>query len=135
MSTLVCFGLGYSAEHYIGMFGDGFARIIGTVRGAERATVLNAQFAGRLKALAVRRQIGHAGSAKMRSARPMRRWSRFRRTNMAIRCSHLRQSLAHAPHLRAIVYLSTVGVYGDRGGAWVDETTPPRRIGARQRAR
>ena len=51
MSTLLCFGLGYSADHFIGMFGDGFQRIIGTVRGAERAAVLNARLPGRLKAL------------------------------------------------------------------------------------
>ena len=52
MSTLLCFGLGYSAEHFVGMFGDGFERIIGTVRGAEHAAVLNARFGGRLKAFA-----------------------------------------------------------------------------------
>ena len=32
-------------------------------------------------------------------------------------------------------YLSTTGVYGDRNGAWVDETTPPRPTGERQRRR
>ena len=52
MSRLICFGLGYSAEHFIARYGDGFERIVGTVRGAERAAVLNARFAGRLKALA-----------------------------------------------------------------------------------
>ena len=31
---------------------------------------------------------------------------------------------AAAPHLRWVGYLSTTGVYGDHGGAWVDETTP-----------
>ena len=30
-----------------------------------------------------------------------------------------------APHLRWIGYMSTTGVYGDRGGGWVDETTEP----------
>lgn len=30
-----------------------------------------------------------------------------------------------APALRWIGYVSTTGVYGDRGGAWVDEATPP----------
>ncbi|MCO6416919.1 SDR family NAD(P)-dependent oxidoreductase [Siccirubricoccus sp. KC 17139] len=30
-----------------------------------------------------------------------------------------------APALRWIGYLSTTGVYGDRGGAWVEETTEP----------
>ncbi len=33
--------------------------------------------------------------------------------------------LAAAPALRWAGYLSTTGVYGDRGGAWVDETTEP----------
>jgi nucleoside-diphosphate-sugar epimerase len=32
--------------------------------------------------------------------------------------------IASAPLLRWLGYLSTTGVYGDRGGAWVDETTP-----------
>ncbi|MEP6837644.1 MAG: SDR family oxidoreductase [Bradyrhizobium sp.] len=32
--------------------------------------------------------------------------------------------IAAAPNLRWIGYLSTVGVYGDHGGGWVDETTP-----------
>ena len=31
-------------------------------------------------------------------------------------------AIAAAPALRRIVYYSTIGVYGDHGGAWVDET-------------
>ena len=34
-------------------------------------------------------------------------------------------AIAAAPALRWIGYLSTTGVYGDRGGAWVDEATVP----------
>ncbi len=34
-------------------------------------------------------------------------------------------AIATAPALRWIGYLSTTGVYGDRGGGWVDETTQP----------
>ncbi len=34
-------------------------------------------------------------------------------------------AIAAAPRLRWLGYLSTTGVYGDRGGAWVDEATPP----------
>jgi nucleoside-diphosphate-sugar epimerase len=34
-------------------------------------------------------------------------------------------AIAAAPALRWIGYLSTTGVYGDRQGGWVDETTPP----------
>lgn len=33
-------------------------------------------------------------------------------------------ALATAPELRWAGYLSTTGVYGDRGGGWVDEATP-----------
>ena len=29
-----------------------------------------------------------------------------------------------APALRRVVYYSTIGVYGEHGGAWVDETSP-----------
>ncbi len=35
--------------------------------------------------------------------------------------------------MRNVVYLSTVGVYGDSGGAWVDETSP--RLATSQRGR
>lgn len=37
----------------------------------------------------------------------------------------LGRQLAALPDLRWVGYLSTTGVYGDRGGAWVDEDTPP----------
>jgi nucleoside-diphosphate-sugar epimerase len=36
---------------------------------------------------------------------------------------------------RAIVYLSTIGVYGDSGGAWVDEESPPKPRSPRSAAR
>jgi nucleoside-diphosphate-sugar epimerase len=37
-----------------------------------------------------------------------------------------RAALVAAPRLQWIGYLSTVGVYGDRSGGWVDETSEPR---------
>jgi nucleoside-diphosphate-sugar epimerase len=135
MSTLICFGLGYSAEHFIGMFGDGYARIIGTVRGAERAALLNARFGGRLRTFAfdgvfatpeVKRTFGETELAlvsipQTEKGDPV--------------LAAFGEALAHAPRLRSIVYLSTVGVYGDHGGAWVDEETPPRPDAARGRDR
>lgn len=46
--------------------------------------------------------------------------------------AHFRETiLSRMPALRWIGYLSTVGVYGDHGGAWVDETTPPRPVSRR----
>jgi nucleoside-diphosphate-sugar epimerase len=44
-------------------------------------------------------------------------------------------TIAAAPALRRIVYYSTIGVYGDHGGAWVDETTATRTRTARGVAR
>lgn len=35
------------------------------------------------------------------------------------------------PALQRLAYLSTVGVYGDHQGAWIDEDTPPRPVSAR----
>jgi nucleoside-diphosphate-sugar epimerase len=125
MATLVCFGLGYSAEHYLGMFGDTFARIVGTVRGVERAAVLNGRLAGRLKALVfdgksaapeLLHAIGEADAALV-SIPQDEHGDPVLRT-----CS---KALGHAAHLKAIVYLSTVGVYGNRDGDWVDETMQP----------
>jgi len=135
MSTLVCFGLGYSAEHFVGTFGDGFERIIGTVRGAERAAVLNTHLAGRLKALVfagaaanpdVTNAIAHADRVLV-SVPPNEHGDPV--------LTAFGDTLAHARQLRTIVYLSTVGVYGDHGGEWVDETTPPKPGSPRSHAR
>jgi nucleoside-diphosphate-sugar epimerase len=41
----------------------------------------------------------------------------------------------HAPKLEWAAYLSTVGVYGDHDGAWVDEETPCRPVSSRSVAR
>ena len=135
MSTLLCFGLGYSAEHYVASYGDGFARIVGTVRGAERAAVLNGRLAGRLKALVfdgksaadeLSHAIGEADAALIsipqdQSGDPVLRV--------------FGDALARAQELRSVVYLSTVGVYGDCGGEWVDEATPARPASPRARER
>ena len=43
--------------------------------------------------------------------------------------------IASLPGVEWIGYLSTTGVYGDTGGAWVDESAPPAPTGARGRRR
>ncbi len=42
-----------------------------------------------------------------------------------------REALAASSRLQQIVYLTTLGVYGDHGGGWVDEDTPPKAGSAR----
>jgi nucleoside-diphosphate-sugar epimerase len=135
MSTLICIGLGYSAEHFAAAFGHKFDRIFGTTRSKERAAVINAYDGGKLRALVFDGKaatselvdaIGEADAALISvpqddSGDPVLR-----------ACG---DALTQAQRLRAIVYLSTVGVYGDRGGGWVDEETPPRPDSARGRQR
>ncbi|MBD2750505.1 SDR family oxidoreductase [Microvirga sp. BT688] len=49
--------------------------------------------------------------------------------------SSLSHAVASAPRLRWIGYLSTVGVYGNVDGAWVDENTPCSPVNERSRHR
>ena len=135
MSTLLCFGLGYSAEYFVGMYSDGFDRIIGTVRSPERAALLNARFAGRLRTFAfdgtfptpeVKNAIGDADAALISIPQA--------ETGDPVLAA-FGDGLKNARQLKSVVYLSTIGVYGDHRGAWVDETTQPRPNSARGQAR
>lgn len=49
--------------------------------------------------------------------------------------SRFADDLGRAPKLRWLGYLSTVGVYGDHGGAWIDESTAPAPVSRRSKAR
>jgi nucleoside-diphosphate-sugar epimerase len=51
------------------------------------------------------------------------------------RTAALLRALAHGSRLRRIVYVSTSGVYGDAGGALIDETRAPRPATDRARRR
>jgi nucleoside-diphosphate-sugar epimerase len=125
MTTLICFGFGYSAEHFVAAYGEKFDRIVGTVRGGERAAILNAYNAPHLQALAfdgtqapreLNRAIAEASDVLV-SVPPGENGDPV--------LSVFGEALSDAKHLREIVYLSTIGVYGDRGGQWVDEATEP----------
>ncbi|RVT50169.1 SDR family oxidoreductase [Rubrivivax albus] len=41
-----------------------------------------------------------------------------------VRSRHLGRALLRGGRVRRLVYVSTTGVYGDAGGAWIDETSP-----------
>lgn len=47
----------------------------------------------------------------------------------------LRGALSASPALKRVMYLSTVGVYGDHDGQWVDEESPLRPVSLRSRQR
>jgi dTDP-4-dehydrorhamnose reductase len=137
MPTLFCFGLGYSASHYIAEYGARFDRIAGTVRSREKAAAIAAAgigghkveafvFDGAAAAPEVVAAVTDA-SAMLISVPP--------RQDGDPVLARFADTVAGAPHLQAIVYLSTVGVYGDHGGAWVDEATPAAPTSPRSRER
>jgi nucleoside-diphosphate-sugar epimerase len=135
MSTLLCFGLGYSAEHFVGLYGDGFAHIVATVRGAERAAWLNGRLAGRPKALLF---DGHSASPELVHAigeadAALVSIPQDETGDPVLRACG--DAFARAQRLHAVVYLSTVGVYGDRNGDWVDEDAAPLPTSERGRKR
>jgi nucleoside-diphosphate-sugar epimerase len=135
MSALVCFGFGYSAEHFVQMFGEKFDRIAGTVRSAERAAILNVRDSGRLTAIVF---DGDVASPELRSAvqdadAVLVSAPPDENGDPVLRV--LAGELAHVAKLQSVVYLSTIGVYGDCGGAWVDEAMTAKPESARSRER
>ena len=137
MPTLFCFGLGYSASHFIHEFGGRFDRIAGTVTTREKAAHLAAAGIGghRVETFVFDgtdepTQIDAAlidAAAILVSAPPGEDGDPVFR--------HFASTIDGAPQLQSIVYLSTIGVYGDHGGSWVDEETPPAPVSERSSAR
>jgi nucleoside-diphosphate-sugar epimerase len=130
MNTLLCFGFGYCARHYGAAYGARFRRIIATVRGPAPtglpvgAALELCPFDGASAALAA---AIAAANAILVSVPPTEHGD-----PVLAACA---DALSRAPGQKTLVYLSSVGVYGDHGGAVVDETTRPQPTSARSRAR
>jgi nucleoside-diphosphate-sugar epimerase len=134
MATLLCLGFGYCAEHFVAMFGQNFEHVVGTVRGPERAAVLNAYDAA-LQALVF---DGTHPTPEINSAIVAADYVLVSVPPEAAGdpvITSCGKTFADAKQLRAIVYLSTIGVYGDHEGGWVDERTPPKPDVVRSRER
>ncbi len=137
MPNLFCFGLGYTAQCYIVEWGSHFDRIAGTVRETEKAARIAHDGLGGKEIDAVAFDGARAPPAiagklaesdcLLVSVPP------DAPGDPVLRC--YAEAIALSPRLKAIVYLSTIGVYGDHGGAWVDEATEPAPISERSRAR
>lgn len=128
--NLLVFGLGYSSQAFVRRVRPRFREIVGTVRSADKARALASSdptirlFPGDEDALAA--DIAWADSLLV-SIPPDEDGDPVLR--------RFRTEIAAAPRLRWIGYLSTIGVYGDHGGAWIDETTTPRPVSRRSRWR
>lgn len=127
MKTLLIFGLGYSSQAVVAAAKGRYARIIATVRSPERAARLTASgLAG--AAVTVLPFSGQAFSEDLDEALAsaddvLVSIPPDAGGDPVLRAAEARMD---ATLVHAIVYLSTVGVYGDHQGAWVDEATPPR---------
>jgi nucleoside-diphosphate-sugar epimerase len=130
---LFVFGLGYSARVFARTIKDNAESIVGTVRSREEAAAL-----ARADGIEVISFDGRGASAEVIRALP-------RTTHLLVSVppgeagdpvlNDHAADIAATVSLRSIVYLSTIGVYGDQGGAWVDEDTPARPTSARSIAR
>lgn len=135
MTSLLVFGLGYSAQHYLALDAARWTNIVATVRDSVRAAALNtgtpagrtvlpfdgrsvspelASAVDRADALLVSAPPGEAGDPVL---------------------ARYGAALAEAKRLRDVVYLSTLGVYGNYDGAWVDENSECRAKDGRTRRR
>ncbi|MBX9741883.1 MAG: SDR family oxidoreductase [Beijerinckiaceae bacterium] len=131
--TAFIFGLGHSSLEFIRLHGASYGPLAGTVRGPHKAARIAADglvapmlFGPDMRddaiapALAEARYVlvsippGETGDPVLKA---------------------FGREIAVAPRLERIVYLSTIGVYGDHAGAWIDETTTPRPTARRSQLR
>ncbi|MEM6487995.1 MAG: SDR family oxidoreductase [Pseudomonadota bacterium] len=135
--TLLTFGHGYSAAALAARLLPAGWRVVGTTRSAERAGALVAQgvepliWDGVSAPPAVRAAIAEATHV-LTSAAPV---AGLVPGGDPVLAAFRTDLAAAASHLAWVGYLSTTGVYGDRGGAWVDEDSTLGDAGPRGRAR
>ncbi len=129
---LFCFGLGYSALGLARHLGDRGWRISGTSRDAARAA--------RLRDRGFGAHLFDGGTAMEDASRTLAGVSHIlisippgRDGDPAL--AHHGADISGHDRLEWLGYLSTTGVYGDRGGQWVDENSRPAPTGALGRAR
>jgi hypothetical protein len=122
---LFCFGFGYTAQHLVARLSPreiDFAGTRASVRGRAQAGVAGrlvdiAEFGGERPSEPARQLLCGATHILV-SIPPDLEGDPVLRQH--------REDIATLANLHWIGYLSTVGVYGDHRGAWVDETTPAR---------
>ncbi|RTM05120.1 MAG: SDR family oxidoreductase [Bradyrhizobiaceae bacterium] len=115
---LFILGLGYSARHFVRKHGGSFSQVAGAVRDpAKRDDLAGIEL--------------HAFSGSPPSSESVEQVR-----NADVLLVSIPPGTSGDPAIaafgdvlatghRKIVYLSTIGVYGDHGGGWVDESTPP----------
>ncbi|MGX1320197.1 nucleoside-diphosphate-sugar epimerase [Bradyrhizobium sp. USDA 377] len=126
---LFILGLGYSARHFARKFGGSFSHVAGTVRDP-----------GERNDLAGIEVHAFSGDAPTRETPELVRSADVLLISIPPGTTSDPAIAAFGDVLAAgrrkvVVYLSTIGVYGDHAGGWVDETTPPQATLERTRMR
>ncbi len=130
--SLVVFGFGYTAEVFARQARGRFDRVLATARTPEKAArIAEGGIVGRVFPDAAGEHLLDvdiaAAEALLVSVPPGPDGDPV--------LARFAEAIASAPRLGWIGYLSTVGVYGDQDGAWIDETTPARPVSQRSRQR
>ncbi|WP_421698810.1 NAD-dependent epimerase/dehydratase family protein [Ancylobacter sp.] len=122
--TLLCLGHGYCARRFVALHGASFVRRIGTSRTGEPSPGMDMlRFDG--DAAPALLAAARAADAVLVSAAPGEAGDPF--------LGPLGEALAEGQG--PLVYLSTIGVYGDSGGAWIDESAATAAAAPRARRR
>ncbi|MBW0158465.1 SDR family oxidoreductase [Sedimentimonas flavescens] len=115
MKTLLSIGHGYSAQELAKILLPQGWRIIGTTRSAEKAEAL--------RATGIEALIWPGDPLPLSEVTHLLTSVAPDDDGDPVLRAHGAEIAAAAPHLKWAGYLSTVGVYGDHGGEWVDEDT------------
>ncbi|MDD8022944.1 MAG: SDR family oxidoreductase [Paracoccaceae bacterium] len=127
MNTLLSIGHGYSAQALARVLAPQGWRIIATTRSPEKAAALRAQ--------GIEAILWPGSDLPLDQATHLLTSVAPDATGDPVLRAHAAQIATAAPHLKWTGYLSTVGVYGDHQGGWVDEDTALTPSTARGQAR
>lgn len=139
--SLICLGLGYSALFLVErLLAAGQTQVAGTVRSQAKASALAAAgidvylWQGEIPSPS---RPPSPSQSPSQSPAPIPVLPRTERSVFLIStppdadgCPAAR-AFGHLAGGRPVIYLSTTGVYGDRAGAWIDETSAPTPTSAR----
>lgn len=121
MTSLAALGFGYCVRQFVAAYPAAFSRIVGTARTPARLSDMPAGVTPLLfdgESLCEPLAAALAGADVLIVSTPP-----DARGDPVLRCA---AQVLETGRLTQVVYLTTLGVYGDHDGAWVDETTVPR---------
>lgn len=130
--TTLIFGAGYSGRAYATFLAEEGRTVLGTTRSPEKANRLTE--AGIRPVLFDGETVSdELAAAIAESTDIVVSIAPDEHGDPVLRAA--RDAIAASPNLAWVAYLSTVGVYGDHDGDWVDEATAPRPVSDRSRQR